>query len=257
MDQAGRASRAVTATFRIVTATLALALLTSVAPGPSAVLAQADGPPTSSVVMVSNTNGQRLNLRGGPAVDQPIVTKLAAGEILTVTGPSRMVGITLWVPVRTGTYQSGWVSAEFVVLLSPPPPSSPSPIIAEAAPAPAATSSGSTSTERANLSQRTAAKGGPIDVEAKLKFPEVKGREQEITVFVTRDGAAVPGAIVTLESSDGEDDERFRQLDPTNDDGGTRRLFDVRREKGTVEIQVEAVAPDGGEGRTIVSYFRR
>lgn len=67
----------------------------------------------------------------------------------------------------------------------------------------------------------------------------------------------MPGVIVTLESSDGEDGERFRQLDPTNGEGRTRRLFDVRQEKGTVELQVEAVAPDGGEGRTIVSYFRR
>ena len=106
-------------------------------------------------------------------------------------------------------------------------------------------------------SEGTSQKGRPIEVEAKLKFPEVQGREQEITVWVTRDGVPVPGALVTLESSDGDDDERFRQLDPTNEEGRTRRSFDVRREKGTVELQVEAVAPDGGEGRAIVSYFRR
>jgi hypothetical protein len=183
------------------------------------------------------------------------VARLPAGEVLTVTGVGRTAGTTLWVPVKSRGGQPGWVSAEFVVLLSGPAPSSMP--LAERQPTVSSGNSGSESTERANLSQRNEARGGAVDVEAKLKFPEVKGREQEITIWVTRDGVPVPGAIVTLESSDGEDGERFRQLDPTNDEGRTRRLFDVRHEKGTVEIQVEVVAPDGGEGRTNVSYFRR
>jgi hypothetical protein len=255
MRRAGSAFGVAAATSRIVATTLLLAVLVSPVLAPTAAQAQSDGPPASAVVMVSNTDGQRLNLRAGPASDQPIVARLAPGEILIVTGPGRTVGITLWVPVRTSTNQPGWVSAEFVVLLSPPPPAAAT--LAETAPTRASASSNSNSTERASLSQRSETKGGPVDVEAKLKFPEVKGREQEITVWVTRHGLPVPGAIVTLESSDGEDGERFRELDPTNDEGRTRRLFDVRHEKGTVEIQVEAVAPDGGEGRTIVSYFRR
>jgi uncharacterized protein YraI len=227
---------------------LVAALLTIVSPA----LAQRDGPPVGSVVMVANTDGQRLNLRAGPAADQPIVTRLPAGEVLTVTAAGRTVGATLWVPVKTGAGQTGWVSAEYVVLLSAPAP----PTVAEVSP-PAPAGSVAEVTEAASLSQRSQEKGGALEVEAKLKFPEVKGRDQEITVWVTRDGAPVPGATVTLESSDGDEGERFRQLDPTNDEGRTRRVFDVRQEKGTVEIQVEAVAPDGGEGRTIVSYFRR
>jgi uncharacterized protein YgiM (DUF1202 family) len=253
MSRAGTAYRAAARAHRIAASSLVLALVASLLVASPWALAQGDGPPVGSMVMVTNTDGQRLNLRAGPAVDQPIVTKLPAGEVLTVTGAGRTVGVTLWVPVKTGAGQPGWVSAEYVVLLTAPSPAAPS--VAEAAPAPSKPAP--EVTERSSLSQRSQEKGGPVQVEAKLKFPEVKGREQEITVWVTRDGVPVPGASVTLESSDGDEGERFRQLDPTNDEGRTRRVFDVRQEKGTVEIQVEAVAPDGGEGRTTVSYFRR
>lgn len=256
MSQADQAFRTAAATCRIVASGLVLAVVASLVLTSSPALAQGASPPVGSVVMVSNTDGQRLNLRAGPASDQPILARLPAGEILTVTGPGRTVGTTLWVPVQSSAGHTGWVSAEFVVLIGAPAPSS-APVAATPASSVAAVGSSSDSTERANLSQRTEATGGPVEVEAKLKFPEVKGRDQEITVWVTRAGVPVPGAIVTLESSDGEEGERFRQLDPTNDEGRTRRVFDVRHEKGTVEIQVEAVAPDGGEGRAIVSYFRR
>ena len=254
MSRADTTFRAAAEACRVVASGLVLALAAALLVAVTPALAQGDGPPVGSMVMVANTDGQRLNLRAGPTADQPIVTRLPAGEVLTVTGPGRTVGATLWVPVKTAAGQPGWVSAEYVVLLAAPSPAAPS--VAEA-PAPGSTGTGAEVTERASLSQRSRPKGGPVEVEAKLKYPEVKGREQEITAWVTRDGAPVPGAIVTLESSDGEEGERFRQLDPTNDEGRTRRLFDVRHEKGTVEIQVEAIAPDGGEGRTIVSYFRR
>ena len=255
MDWAARVFRGASATCRVLATLLALAMLTALTTAPASVSAQVAGPPVGSMVMVSNTGGQRLNLRAGPAASQPILARLNPGEILTVTGPGQTVGITLWVPVRPNQGQPGWVSAEFVVLLSAPSPASASAAETTAS-APPAGSSGS-STERDSLSERNEANGAPGEVEAKLKYPEVKGREQEITVWVTRGGAPVPGVIVTLESSDGEEGERFRELDPTNDEGRTRRVFDVRHEKGTVEIQVEAVAPDGGEGRAIVSYFRR
>jgi hypothetical protein len=255
MDRAVQVSRVTTATCRVLATLLVLAALASLTVSPAPASAQVAGPPVGSMMMVSNTGGQRLNLRAGPAANQPILARLNPGEILTVTGPGQTVGITLWLPVRPTMGQPGWVSAEFVVLLSAPPPAS-APVAETTASTPPGGSAAS-STERDSLSERSEANGGPVEVEAKLKFPEVKGREQEITVWVTRDGSPVPGAIVTLESSDGEEGERFRQLDPTNDEGRTRRVFDVRQEKGTVEVQVEAVAPDGGEGRAIVSYFRR
>jgi hypothetical protein len=243
------------ASYQIAARTLVLVVVALLMLTPSYAFAQTDGPPVCSVVLVANTDGQRLNLRAGPAPDQPIVARLNPGDVLSVTGPGRTIGVTLWVPVQTKGNQSGWVSAQFVVLLTPPAPAT-SPV-AETAPTRPSTTAKGESTERANLSQRVETKGGPIDIEAKLKFPEARGRDQEITVVVTRDGVPVPGAVVTLETSDGDDDERFRQLDPTDADGRTQRVFDVRHEKGTVELQVEAVAPDGGEGRTIVSYFRR
>jgi hypothetical protein len=139
-----------------------------------------------------------------------------------------------------------------VILQSAPPTPTRTPT-----PQPTPTSSEVPSAAGASSDDGGEAKGRPIEVEAKLKYPELDGRQQEITVWVTRDGAPVEGATVTLETDDGDDDEKFRELDPTDEEGRTRRSFDVRDEKGTVELQVEAVAPDGGEGRTIVSYFRR
>ena len=243
---------------RVVAAGIALTLSFSILLMAAPVArAQTDGPPVGSAVRVAHTEGQRLNLRAGPATDQPILARLPAGETLTVTGAARTLGATRWLPVRTAAGQEGWVSTEFVVLLAPGAPA-PQPV-AESAPQSSPGSVGSTRgpAEQTTHDSRAEPKGGSVEVEAKLKYPEVKGRDQEITVWVTRNGAPVPGAIVTLESSDGDDGERFRELDPTDAEGRTRRTFDVRLEKGTVELQVEAVAPDGGEGRSIVSYFRR
>jgi uncharacterized protein YraI len=255
MSHAGPAARVRFLTARSAASRLALVLASLLVLTSSPALAQVDGPPVGSVVLVANTDGQRLNLRAGPAMDQPILARLQSGETLNITGPARTVGMTRWLPVRTADGQAGWVSAEFVVLLRTPTPNTNA--LVESTPAPPLIGSTGASMEQTEHDSRAEARGKPVDVEAKLKFPEVKGREQEITVWVTRGGVPVPGAIVTLESSDGEEGERFRQLDPTNDQGRTRRSFDVRHEKGTVELQVEAVAPDGGEGRTIISYFKR
>jgi hypothetical protein len=167
---------------------------------------------------------------------------------MTVTGMSQMAEGMRWLPVRTADGKTGWVSAQYVQLASTPTPTPAR--VAEATPTPA-------TAPAASAASPTPATGRPLTVEAKIKYPEVQGRDQEITVWVTRDGVPVPGVIVTLETSDGDDEEHFRQLDPTDENGRTRRSFDVRHEKGTVELRVQAVAPDGGEGQTIVSYFRR
>lgn len=220
--------------------------------GGSDVLAQADAIGPGTILRVANTDGQSLNLRAGPSIEQPVVTRLSAGDTLAVIGSSRLVGSTRWLPVHTTGGQSGWVAADFVVVVSTPTATP-----AGAAATPPRPTPGRTASDASERTARDGEKGRPVEVEAKLKYPEVKGRDQEVTVWVTRNGAPVAGAAVTLETSDGDDEEHFRQLDPTNDEGWTRRTFDVRQEKGTVELRVEAVAPDGGEGRTIASYFRR
>jgi hypothetical protein len=95
-----------------------------------------------------------------------------------------------------------------------------------------------------------------LEVEARLKYPETSGRDQEITIWVMRGGVPVSGALVTVVTDEG--DLPFdRPLAPTDDEGRTRHAFDIRREKGTVSLVVKAVAPDGGEGMTEASYFRR
>jgi hypothetical protein len=95
-----------------------------------------------------------------------------------------------------------------------------------------------------------------VQIETKLKYPEAKGRHQEITIWVTRDGVPISGAIVTIFTEDDED-EPMRVLEPTNADGRTRREFAIGKVKGSIELVVSAVAPDGGSGRTTASYFRR
>jgi hypothetical protein len=93
-------------------------------------------------------------------------------------------------------------------------------------------------------------------IEAKVKYPEAKGRHQEVTVWVTRNGVPVPDATVTLFAEDDED-EPVRILEPTNGNGMTRREFAIGKEKGGIELIIHVVAPDGATGRSSVSYFRR
>src|SRR5215212_8159237 len=145
MHQAVQAPRA---PYRIVASALVLTVVALLTLMPSHALAQTDGPPVSSIVMVANTDGQRLNLRAGPASDQPIVARLNAGEVLSVTGPWRTVGATLWVPVQTNANQPGWVSAQFLVLLTPPPRATST--VAETAPTRTSAATKSDTTERAN-----------------------------------------------------------------------------------------------------------
>lgn len=215
-------------------------------------LAQTQPIPAGSTVSVANTDGERLNLRSGPSTDATVVTQLDPGARLTVTGAAQTAGGSAWLPVRAADNQSGFVSAQYVQVVSTPAPTATRTPQPEATPVPGPPAA---STEPAPTA--TPVPGKPLDLEAKLKFPEVQGREQEITIWVTRDGAPVPGVIVTVETRDGDDEELFRELDPTNEEGRTRRSFDVRNEKGTVELIVRAVAPDGGLGETTVSYFRR
>lgn len=227
---------------------LALAVWLLLAATTSPVLAQTESIPSGSTVRVANTNGERLNLRAGPSMNQAVVSNLDPGTSLTVTGPAQSAGGRRWLPVRVAGGQTGYVSAEYIQVVSTPAPArTPTP---QSTPAPVPVAAN-------GPPSGTAVTGRPLTLEASLKFPETSGREQEITVWVTRDGLSVPGVLVTIESRDGEDWERFRELDPTNEEGRTRRLFDVRKEKGTVELIVRAVAPDGGQGETVVSYFRR
>ena len=140
------------------------------------------------------------------------------------------------------------------------PPPAPPPVAASASAststAASSSASASTSTTVAAIGSVPQSPGRPLEVETKLKYPEAKGRHQEITIWVTRDGMPVPGVIVTISTEDDED-EPMRVLEPTNADGRTRREFAIGKEKGSIELVVSAVAPDGGSGRTTATYFRR
>jgi hypothetical protein len=146
-------------------------------------------------------------------------------------------------------------------ILAPPDLPSPTATVPPAATPPAPTT-GSTQALAAPASdvaekETSALAGRPLEIEAKVKFPEAKSRYQEVTIWVTRAGVPISGALVTISIADDED-EPLRVLEPTNEDGRTRREFSIgKEEKGSIEVIVSAVAPDGGEGRTSITYFRR
>ena len=266
--------------------------------GSQTVEAQSDPTPSDGLIVIPGADGGPVALRSGPALEQPVVTSVAAYELLTPLGAAHTDGVTRWLPVKTANNQIGWIAEQYVAavgaaipvaspsaevalveapaLLVPPSPV-PEPPVADVAPAPAPvtevapppppiaeappptpppspaplTSSVQTATEATPQ-----ALGRPLEVETKLKYPEARGRHQEITIWVTRDGVPVPGATVTIFTEDDED-EPLRVLEPTNADGRTRREFAIGKEKGSIELLVSAIAPDGGKGRTVASYFRR
>ena len=220
--------------------------------------AQAIDPPIGSRLRVANVEGQRLNLRAGPGPSEAVLARLDEGAELEVVGAARAVGGARWIEVRVAGGQRGWVSLEYAAVVSTPAPNAtptprttPTPAPEEGQPAAAMQAPATPTVEP------TATPGPPVDLEAKVKYPETSGREQEITVWVTRGGAPVPGALVTVTNDDGDDDPEEREFDPTDQDGRARRSFSIRGDKGTVRVILKAVAPDGGKGETTVEYFRR
>jgi hypothetical protein len=236
---------------------LGLLLSAAMAPRPASVQAEGDDAATDTVRVVAGADPQELVLRAGPSLEQPIAAWLVPDETLTLLGTVVSDGTSRWLPVRTAGNQIGWVLEQHVVAVSrPSPASSPSPETALVEPPTLVPSpSVRSNQDGAPLPARSLA-GRPVEIEAKLKYPEAKGRHQEITIWVTRDGAPVAGAIVTV-FTENDDDEPLRVLEPTNADGRTRREFAIGRDKGSIELVVSAVAPDGGSARTTVSYFRR
>jgi len=244
-------------------------LLLSAAIVAGAPLAQSETEPVAAdtLLVMPTVDGEPLSLRSGPALDQPIVASLVPYEALSLLGAAHLDGSTRWLPVKTGSNQVGWISDQYVVVVGASLPAlSPSPEVAPAeSPTPppmpwpellTAPVSVTASVPDVAPAEVRPPQGRPLEVEAKLKFPEAKGRHQEVTIWVTRDGVPVSGATVTIFTED-DDDEPLRVLEPTNPDGRTRREFAIGRKKGSIELVVSAVAPDGGAGRTSVSYFRR
>ena len=241
------------------------------------VQAQDDATPPDGLLVMPGPDGGPVSLHSGPAPDQPVVASLVPYEVVAPLGPAHQDGVTRWLPVKTATNQVGWVPEQYVAAVGavppppsadplvadvslappaladvPPPPAAPSPMPPEpSVPAPASASA-SASTVAAVPMQPVR----PLEIETKLKYPEAKGRHQEITIWVTRDGVPVPGAVVTI-FTEADEDEPMRVLEPTNEAGRTRREFAIGKEKGSIELVVSAVAPDGGAGRTTATYFRR
>ncbi len=221
--------------------------------------AQTTDPPVGSRLRVANTEGQRLNLRAGPGTSEAVLARQDEGAIIEVVGTARAIAGARWIEVRAPGGQRGWISLAYAAVVSTPAPAAtPTPRVTPTPVSDADERTTSVLPPVAPGAEATATPGLPVDIEAKVKFPETSGRDQEITVWVTRGGAPVPGALVTAVNEDGDDDEpQEREFDPTDAEGRARRSFSIRRDKGTVRVVLEAVAPDGGKGETTMEYFRR
>lgn len=230
--------------------------------------AETDVAAPETTLRVSSADGQPLGLRVGPAPDQPFVAWVAHGETVTLAGNALTVEEVRWLPIRTANEEVGWISDQHVVASLPLPDPSPSPeaalaesvtpeaALAESPPPLSSPAPLTVSVQDVPPVETQSQPGRPLEIEAKVKYPEAKSRHQEITIWVTRDGVPVPDATVTIYTDDDED-EPLRVLEPTNEVGRTRREFAIGKEKGGIELFISAVAPDGGAGRATVSYFRR
>lgn len=237
-------------------ALLALAILL---PGSGLVRAQTEPLAAGTIARVANTDGEPLNLRAGPSSDQPIVARLMPDEAVTVISAAQVVGTTRWIPIKTADGVLGWVAEQYLavpVVAAPAPSPTPELVQAEIpAPLPSPEPMTASSLSTVQTSQQVAS-NAPLDVEVKVKYPEAKGRHQEVTIWVTRNGTPVQDATVTMTIPDDEDQE-VKVLDPTNEEGRTYRDFTLGRNKGSVNMLFTAEAPDGGKGQAEASYFVR
>lgn len=241
-------------------------VLMAVVLGPGSVLvrAQADTFAVGAVIRVATTDGAPLDMRAGPALGHPIVTRLAPGETVTVIAEPQSDGVARWVPVRTSNGLLGWVLDQYVapvvavVAVAAEPAPSPVAEVAVAAAPPAAPAVPLAAVGQPTIAIAAAPDAGkPVEVEVKVKYPEAKGRHQEVTVWVTRSGQPIQDAAVTVFIED-DDDEPLRTMKPTDIEGRTWRELSIpRATKGSVQMVISAVAPDGGKGQIEASYFVR
>ena len=236
-----------------------LLVLAMLVPGSGLVRAQSDPPAIGSTARVSTADGKPLDLRAGPSLDQPIVAQLMPDEAVTVIAAPQMTGPTRWVPIKRADGVLGWVVGQYLVVsVVAEPVASLAPDVVQAEiPAPLLSPEPMTAAvPSTGPAAQQVGPTGPLEIEVKIKYPEAKGRHQEVTIWVTRNGAPVQDATVTMTIPDDEDQE-VKILDPTNEEGRTYRDFTLGRNKGSVNMLFTAEAPDGGKGQTEASYFVR
>jgi uncharacterized protein YgiM (DUF1202 family) len=226
-------------------------MLATLAPASVPARAQVDALTVGTLIRVVTADGLPLDMRAGPGLGHPVVIRLASEERVTVIAEPQSDGVTRWVPVQTSSGLLGWIPDQYIGPVTPV-----TTIVAEAPAPPPSTEPTLAAAQPAITVQADPNAGRPVDVEVKLKFPEAKTRHQEVTIWVSRDGRPIEGAAVTLFIPEDEDQE-LRTLEPTNSEGRTMREFTLGRKKGTVQMTISAVAPDGGKGQTDASYFVR
>ncbi|MFN8522111.1 MAG: SH3 domain-containing protein [Chloroflexota bacterium] len=244
--------------------------------------------PKGQPVTVINTGAEGLTLREGTSRSSATVVTVPDGTELRTDGPDVFIEGIRWISVTEPGGKSGWAPAEnlsgvstgrpsgpvpVTTELPPPPPptppppggdSAPGPSVPGAAPPPPATATpvppppapAPSAPPPPPAVSEVVPIGSPIDLEARVKYPESDERMQTVTVTVMRDGKPVAGAYLFVITQD-TDPPVVRTLDPTDEEGRVARSFDMRKERGTVRLVIVGVAPDGGRGYTSVSYFRR
>jgi hypothetical protein len=237
-------------------------MLATLAPASVPARAQADALTVGTLIRVATADGQPLDMRAGPGLGHPVVSRLAPEERVTVIAEPQSDGFARWVPVRTSSGVLGWVLDQYVapvtqIVAEAPGQSAPPELAIGEAPAPRPSPEPLLAAAQPAMTvQADPNAGRPVEVEVKLKFPEAKTRHQEVTIWVSRDGRPIEGATVTLFIPEDEDQE-LRTLEPTDAEGRTMREFTLGRKKGTVQMTISAVAPDGGKGQADASYFVR
>jgi hypothetical protein len=213
---------------------------------------------TGQKVRVANTGGTTVRMRLEPSLKGQIVARLAEGTVLDVVGEDKTADGYTWKNVRGPGDGRGWVAGAYLVSVtgatSPAPAASP----ASTSPSsssprtttPPAPSAASTSTASPTS---TSPSGDALKVDVSARQPKLKAKqEQVIEITVTRNGAPVPDAQVTVRTMPtGETPTASK----TDKDGKSRVTWQPDGTPGQfVGVGVSAAGPDGSAGVGATSF---
>ena len=204
---------------------------------------------TGAKVRVANTGGTGVRMRLEPSLRGQIVARLADGTVLDVVGEDRTADGYTWKNVRGPGDGRGWVASTYLVSVSGGSTSSGSSASSSSS---STSSSSNTSASSRPTGSTTASASSSSSTSEGLKV-EVTARtaklranqEQVVEITVTKNGAPVSNAQVTVKTSPtGETPPATR----TDSSGKTRATWKPTGSPGFIGVGVSALAPDGSAG---------
>jgi hypothetical protein len=209
---------------------------------------------TGQKVRVANTGGTGVRMRLEPSLKGQIVARLAEGTVLEVVGEDKTADGYTWKNVRGPGDGRGWVAGSYLVSVtggtSPPQATTPASTSSSSTSPPATTAPASSSTA---APPTTSTSGDALKVDVSAKQPKLKAKqEQVIEITVTRNGAPVPDAQVTVRTMPtGETPTASK----TDKDGKSRVTWQPDGTPGQfVGVGVCAAGPDGCAGVGATSF---